>query len=336
MLWWLGSRTAFSRGGGSSPQNLTSMPFMRSAISTQRPQQERAHHRLMRRQSLGESGYTSTLAIWIGLRTKMRYMNDRSPNDSPHTRFSMRHPRRAVRRRAVARFFPQGERSGNEIEAGPDARRGGVKDVWRGEGTSANIARPVATLEHLRRALITHRAKTVPLERRMRKAAVAVIFREAPAAVALELLLIRRAEHPKDPWSGHMAFPGGRVDKADADALDAARRETLEEIGLDLNRQGRRVGELSHVPAMSHGRPMPLVILPYVFELNGGSKLDLDEREVQEAVWVPFPFFQDPNNRGTLQRTYAGVPLTLACYRFEGRVIWGLTLKMIDELVSIL
>src|SRR6185295_3323821 len=64
------------------------------------------------------------------------------------------------------------------------------------------------------------------------RAAVAAILRES--ATDLEALLIRRAEREDDPWSGHMAFPGGRRGAADRDIEETARRETLEEIGLDL------------------------------------------------------------------------------------------------------
>ncbi|MCA9639821.1 MAG: NUDIX domain-containing protein, partial [Myxococcales bacterium] len=70
-----------------------------------------------------------------------------------------------------------------------------------------------------------------------RFAAVAAVLR--PTDADTEVLLIRRAEHEGDPWSGHMAFPGGRHDPTDPDLLTTARRETLEEVGLDLSRRAR-------------------------------------------------------------------------------------------------
>ena len=167
----------------------------------------------------------------------------------------------------------------------------------------------------------------------MKKAAVAAVLRQVDE---LEVLLIRRAEHERDPWSGHMAFPGGRVDQTDPGPLSAAKRETREEVALDLDAHGRLIGELSHVPAVAHGKRVPLVIVPYVFEVEGAPPLTPDPREVQEAVWVPVPFFLDPANRESMSRTFAGVPLTLPCYHYEGRLIWGLTLKMLDELLELL
>ena len=65
-------------------------------------------------------------------------------------------------------------------------------------------------------------------------AAVALILRALPDD--LELLLIKRARDPRDPWSGHMALPGGRRDAADPDLASTAVRETLEETGVELTR----------------------------------------------------------------------------------------------------
>lgn len=190
------------------------------------------------------------------------------------------------------------------------------------------------TLQHARLALSRHQARAVPLvEGPLKKAAVAAVLREAPQ---LEVLMIRRAEHPKDPWSGHMAFPGGRVDPDDLGPLSAARREAKEELGLDLEANGLLLGELSHVAAVAHGRHIPMVIVPYAFELVGDPTLVPDAREVQEAVWVPLSFLADHNNRDTLTRTFGGVPVKLPCYHYEGRIIWGLTLGMLDELVKVL
>ena len=65
-----------------------------------------------------------------------------------------------------------------------------------------------------------------------RRAAVAMLLREA--AEGPEVFFIERARHPGDPWSGHMAFPGGRVEVGDPDVRAAVERETLEEVGISL------------------------------------------------------------------------------------------------------
>ena len=63
----------------------------------------------------------------------------------------------------------------------------------------------------------------------LRLAAVALIL--APCDGEISVCMILRSEHPEDPWSGHMAFPGGRADTEDRNNLHTARRETWEEIG---------------------------------------------------------------------------------------------------------
>lgn len=166
------------------------------------------------------------------------------------------------------------------------------------------------------------------------KAAVAAVFRAAPAAGGAELLFIRRAEHPRDPWSGHMGLPGGRVDPGDGSALAAALRETREELGLDLARTARPLGRLSEVRTHLSGDALPKSVVPFGFALERAPELVLNQ-EVQEAVWVPLDFLADPGNRDTLSHVHRGTTLALPCYRFGGRVIWGLTLWIVDELLAL-
>jgi 8-oxo-dGTP pyrophosphatase MutT (NUDIX family) len=198
--------------------------------------------------------------------------------------------------------------------------------------------RAVPTLSAIKRALSKNAPKRIVAEGVMRQAAVAAILRETRDDYP-EILFIRRAEHPKDPWSGHMALPGGRVDDTDKNALDAAMRETREEIALDLGLFGRQIGELSHLMAIAHGKPLPMVILPYVFELNDprGDPILVPSYEVKETLWVPLPFLADRNNRTTMEWSISGAlpSMSLPCYHYEGRTIWGLTLRMIDELLAL-
>ena len=84
------------------------------------------------------------------------------------------------------------------------------------------------------------------------RAAVTAVIRNHPERGA-ELLVIRRAEHPLDPWSGHMAFPGGRRELTDPDLSHTALRETFEEVGLDLRRDGALLTRLPDVPAIGRG-----------------------------------------------------------------------------------
>jgi 8-oxo-dGTP pyrophosphatase MutT (NUDIX family) len=189
------------------------------------------------------------------------------------------------------------------------------------------------TLEDVRKALARSRPRTAAFVPPGRRAAVAAVLRRH--GTDLELLFILRAEHPRDPWSGQMAWPGGRVDDGDTGPLAAALREAREELALDLEGDAELLGELSEVRTHLRRGPGPLSVVPFVFALTGDRALTPNS-EVQEALWVPLAFLLDRRNRGRMVWTRSGVPMVMPCYRFQGRVIWGLTLHMLDELLGLL
>ena len=187
-------------------------------------------------------------------------------------------------------------------------------------------------LPRIQSTLTSWRPRSIPGANLMNRAAVAGILRQ-PRRGDTELLFIRRADNPRDPWSGHMAFPGGRKEPDDPSLIATAERETREEIGLDLTTAGQTIGRMSEVIASARGRRLPLVITPYYYQLTQEPELTLNE-EVAEVIWVPVPWLADTRNRGEMTWSMGGVPIPLPCYRYEGRVIWGLTLKMLDELLE--
>ncbi len=188
------------------------------------------------------------------------------------------------------------------------------------------------TVESFRTALLEYRPNLLPEADEQTRAAVAALLR--PGDEGAEFLFIHRAEDPRDPWSGHMAFPGGRVEPRDADPLAAALRETREELDLDLTAVAEQIGRLSDVAAIGRGRPMNMVINPYVFAAETVPPLT-PNREVAAVVWVPASFLADTRNRESMEYQRAGLSLELPCYRYEDHLIWGLTLGMVDELLSL-
>ena len=189
------------------------------------------------------------------------------------------------------------------------------------------------TVDDIREILGRHDPRILDRTEGLKVAAVAAVVRQAPDGV--EALFIHRAEDPRDPWSGHMAFPGGRVESGDKDPRAAAIRETREEVGLDLQVIGTPLGRLSDVAAVGRGRPLSLVVEPYVFSIEDRPELE-PNHEVAEVVWVPLDFLLDRSNRSTIPWQHGEVTVNLPCYRFNDHVIWGLTFGMVDELVTLL
>jgi 8-oxo-dGTP pyrophosphatase MutT (NUDIX family) len=163
-----------------------------------------------------------------------------------------------------------------------------------------------------------------------RHAAVAAILREPAPGAGVELLLIKRAEHPDDPWSGHMALPGGRHDEGDGSLVATAVREAREEVGLDLAAHGALLGRLEPVEAVARGRRVGLTITPFVFALRAPSPIRFDEREVAEAFWAPLAPLALGEAAGTYPYQHEGESYDLPCLRVGERVVWGLTYRMLQ------
>jgi 8-oxo-dGTP pyrophosphatase MutT (NUDIX family) len=163
-------------------------------------------------------------------------------------------------------------------------------------------------------------------------AAVAILLR-ADARGEAEVFFIQRAEREGDPWSGHMAFPGGRRDPADRDPLATAVRETREEVGLDLTRDARFITRLDDVPIVI-SEATNLRVAPFVFVMEREVSPS-PNREVADVLWTPLA----PMVRGELSAvhpfTWEGVRHTLPSYKLGGRVIWGLTYMMLQSLFEV-
>ncbi|MEZ5503978.1 MAG: CoA pyrophosphatase [Halioglobus sp.] len=189
----------------------------------------------------------------------------------------------------------------------------------------------VSLLQLIETRLGDHSPGRIPLRRLMKRSAVAMILQVR--AGELHILMIKRAEREGDPWSGHMAFPGGRMDKTDANGYAVAVRETEEEVGLMLGPEAC-IGRLSDLYARPHRGLFGMTVSPFVFRLDREVSFSLNH-EVAEVVWVPLEYLSNADNRQEMIWTYKGARLPVPCYRYEGRCIWGLSLMMLDELLDL-
>ncbi|MEO9175299.1 MAG: CoA pyrophosphatase [Gaiellales bacterium] len=157
-----------------------------------------------------------------------------------------------------------------------------------------------------------------------------------PAAVLLciradSVLLLRRAQHPLDPWSGHVSLPGGRFEGADAGLLETALRETHEEVGLDLTRTGRVLGALGEFAGRGSG-VRAIRIAAFVAELSGPIELTLSG-EVASAHWVPLDELEETTALVTELR--GPVPAYRPAVDGGELVVWGITFGILELLRAV-
>ena len=161
-------------------------------------------------------------------------------------------------------------------------------------------------------------------------AAVAVVLRQGERSA--EILLIERAHREGDPWSGHMAFPGGRVESSDRSTCVTARRETLEEVGLDLAR-AEHLGQIDELTGNPRRRPR-LVVTAHAFHLAENQELALCAAEVRSAFWFPLADMLEESRRVEyVFRKNPGVQYPGVLVGVPDRhVVWGMTYRFLDTL----
>jgi 8-oxo-dGTP pyrophosphatase MutT (NUDIX family) len=190
------------------------------------------------------------------------------------------------------------------------------------------------TIDQIREALSRHQPQLVEPEPGHSAAAVALVL--AGRRDDLSLCFIRRAEHPLDPWSGHMALPGGRWDPADPHPRAAAERETLEEVGLSIG-DPHWLGPLSDVPVrLGGGDDRRMVLSPFVYYLGEEHAPLVPNHEVAEAFWIPLGYLWDPGNAGHQEWEREGNRLLYPAIRFRGHSIWGLTFRVLTLFSDVL
>lgn len=166
-----------------------------------------------------------------------------------------------------------------------------------------------------------------------KRAAVAISLRSGVSGP--EILMIQRAVREGDPWSGHMGFPGGRKDTSDVTDVACAKRETREEISFDLDTHGELVCQLSDVNTGWRADRPEMLVAPFIFKVDSTPSFELNH-EVDDTLWIPLNFLLDDANRGRHQWDWRGEVLESDAFTYDGRLIWGLSLMMIDELLEII
>lgn len=160
-----------------------------------------------------------------------------------------------------------------------------------------------------------------------KQAAVALVLAPDPESV----LLIRRADRAGDPWSGHLAFPGGRRDPDDTDLVATAIRETFEEVVIQLDREWCQVQLDDLLPRISLP---PIVVRPFVFVVPTRIAAGVSA-EVVASSWVPFSeLLRQGVYRSRAVTTNHGTFDALGYDLGEG-FLWGMTERILTPVLEV-
>ncbi len=138
--------------------------------------------------------------------------------------------------------------------------------------------------------------------------------------------MIERAKNDNDPWSGHLAMPGGTIEPVDAHARDAAERETLEEIGVCLN-NALYLGRLDDIDADNH----PLIVSCYVYGLEKKPSCTTEPAEVADVFWLPLSSLEEDTRQLKIHPIPDDPSRSFPAIKVPGKEqpLWGITYKIL-------
>ncbi|MCL4429684.1 MAG: CoA pyrophosphatase [Chloroflexi bacterium] len=152
-------------------------------------------------------------------------------------------------------------------------------------------------------------------------AAVALLLK--PNHGDFEVLLVKRAVHPADVWSGQMALPGGKREPQDSDLKAVVARETIEETGINLS-IGRFLGVLTAVQSVPR---RDLRILPFVVQLEKKPEIALNS-ELEWYTWVPYEQIAQSEGKSMQQG------FEVSAFLLPNAVVWGITYKILSDFIK--
>ena len=167
--------------------------------------------------------------------------------------------------------------------------------------------------------------QTIPPLVSGRHAAVAIILDDQQ-----RLLMMQRAKHKDDPWSGHMGFPGGGYEKQDENIRVSAERECLEEVGIDLTRCAVFLGGLRR---LSHPK---ITVDAFVYHLQESVEI-IPNEEVADVFWISLHDLNDKQFKGTIDHVFQNTPRQFPAITLPDVPvpIWGISLGFINQALRI-
>lgn len=185
------------------------------------------------------------------------------------------------------------------------------------------------TLTDIRRNLAVHRPVILPVDRP--HAAVALLLIDAHPVP--EALFILRSRHERDPWSGDIGFPGGRVAKGETDPRLTAERESAEELAIDLTATDY-LGRLDDL----YGATLPILVSCFVYA-HADRPVLTPNHEVETTFWIPLDRLLDQRRHRLENFTYRGHPTTQPVADLLGPgepLLWGITYRLLRSFFNLL
>lgn len=186
-------------------------------------------------------------------------------------------------------------------------------------------ANRIDLIMEIKATLLNHPGKVLA-DQSLPRAAVAMVLYSDSANKEILMLLVKRKIREGDPWSGHMALPGGRYSETDRHILATVIREVMEETKIDL-RECSILGTLDEILPSNFS----IRVTPYVALSSKKPEVELNESEIESYVWIPVSFFLDQKN---VKPFFIG-SRNFPSYNYLGNpVIWGMTFRIIQDFVS--
>ena len=193
---------------------------------------------------------------------------------------------------------------------------------------------PLLKIEQIHRSITEHSPIEYPVRETTRQAAVSIVLRAGKKDT--EALFILRATRDGDPWSGHMAFPGGHYEVTDDSLRHTAERETWEEIGLDLTGTAKYLGQIDPVQANPRGRDLDMIVTPFVYELSVPDVTFNPNYEVAGVLWGSLREMHEGTSHTMGEFVVGGETVSYPGYAVSDEIVWGLTYRMVDQFFAML
>jgi 8-oxo-dGTP pyrophosphatase MutT (NUDIX family) len=191
------------------------------------------------------------------------------------------------------------------------------------------MATAALALTRIHQTLAAHRPIILPADRP--HAAVAMVLSDAPGGP--EVLFIVRAPHDDDPWSGNIAFPGGRVAPGDTGARQTAERETFEELALELSGCDY-LGRLDDL----YGATLPILVSAFVYATQLPPPITTNH-EIARTFWYPLAALGAPKQHRQATFCWRGElttqPVTEILPAGEP-LLWGITYRLLRNFFALM